>query len=271
SRGSDTQLGLKFGPQTPSWNRTERSTTTARCSLLRYKPDSSCTRGAVSLTCNLVPASGPNLQLVESWTANSFLPTKDTGRRSWATAENSAVKAEGQLEEGEQGGVEEHRAVAGPLPSQGEHMDAEGPVAPFRVTQVHAVGGLAVGGGRHQAQIAGAPGRALDPDQPLDVLGALHPGGERRHLEGRLGSEQIGERADVVVLECGDVAVQEFALFDGGHPNVFLPRQALAESGSGALQKTVDGRDRGVEHLGDLGGAETQDFTQDQHGALLGR
>src|SRR5699024_12573674 len=63
--------------------------TTARCSLLRYKPDSSCTRGAVSLTCNLVPASGPNLQLVESWTSNSFLPTKDTGRHPWATRRRS--------------------------------------------------------------------------------------------------------------------------------------------------------------------------------------
>src|SRR5699024_377261 len=138
SRGSDTQLGLKFGPQTPSWNRTERSTTTARCSLLRYKPDSSCTRGAVSLTCNLVPASGPNLQLVESWTSNSFLPTKDTGRHPWATSENSTVKGEGQTEEGAHGGVEAHRAVADPLLFQGEHMDAEGPVNSIRAAPVPA-------------------------------------------------------------------------------------------------------------------------------------
>jgi hypothetical protein len=45
---------------------------------------------------------------------------------------------------------------------------------------------------------------------------------------------------------------------------------SLAERGPGALQPTVDRRHRGLQQLGDLGGAPTHHLSQDQHRPLAG-
>ena len=51
------------------------------------------------------------------------------------------------------------------------------------------------------------PGHSL-PIQPADVLSALEPAGERRHVPGRLGGEQADDRVDVLAPERVDITAR---------------------------------------------------------------
>jgi hypothetical protein len=58
-------------------------------------------------------------------------------------------------------------------------------------------------------------------------------------------------------------------VFRLGQPgDVIRGRSHLAEAGTSALQRVLDGGHRHVEKPGDLGGWPRQHVAQDQHGAL---
>jgi hypothetical protein len=115
---------------------------------------------------------------------------------------------------------------------------------------------------------------------PEDVAGqesddGLPPGEprrDRRHLHLDVGSEQVDQRAGVGAGERVDVALEEgLPGLLVGLGEVVLHRSDLVQVGSRATQRAVDGRRRGVEHLGDLGRPERQHVAQRQHGALTCR
>jgi hypothetical protein len=86
------------------------------------------------------------------------------------------------------------------------------------------------------------------------------------------GPEQVHQRAGVGARERVDVALEEgLPGLLVGLGEVVLHRSDLVQVGPRATQRAVDGRRRGVQHLGDLGRPERQHVAQRQHGALTCR
>ena len=92
-----------------------------------------------------------------------------------------------------------------------EHLQVERRgSAPSVAAHVEPERRLPVGPGRHHPHVVRAA-RALRVDEPADVLGALVPPGERRHLPDRVAGQHRDDRVDVLVPEGLHVAVQHLA------------------------------------------------------------
>ena len=147
---------------------------------------------------------------------------------------------------------------------------AHGSQPPLGARPVLREAGGAVGLDREQARALAADAVALEPLP--DLTGALEPQLEGRHRERRVLLQQPGQRVHVVLLEGGDVAVEQLALLvverlDGRVGGDVV----VGDLGAGALQRGVDRGDAGVEQLGDLGRLPAQHLAQDQHRALARR
>ena len=123
-------------------------------------------------------------------------------------------------------------------------------------------------------------GTRREPRQPMpgaeapaaDVEVGLQPQLVGRHRPGGILVQQRGQCVHVVLLEGGDVAIQQCPLAvvhqsrGLGCAEVFR-----GERGARALQRAVDRRDRGAQQLGDLVGLPVEDLAQDEHGSLARR
>jgi hypothetical protein len=140
------------------------------------------------------------------------------------------------------------------------------------VAQVHARGGLAVGGGGYQPHIARPFGRAFVARQVADGLGANVPAVERRHLPDGVIGEQLLQLVDVIGLEGRDIALQQLlglGRFRRGQRLVLAGADGI-ELGACPLQQAVHRRCRGSDRVGHLGRPPLQHIAQHQHRALTG-
>jgi hypothetical protein len=163
--------------------------------------------------------------------------------------------------------VREHDVARDPAAGDREDLERVQPVPATGLRPVRGERGLPVGG-----ELPYAPARPAHLEHAAHeqavVAAPPVPQRHRRHLQDRLIGEKPDERGDVGRLERPHVPPDHRA-----HPGIVgfgdLARIAcLREGSAGPLQGAVDGRDRGPELPGDLGGTELEYLAEHQHGPL---
>ena len=122
---------------------------------------------------------------------------------------------------------------------------------------------------------SGAPRRTARSRRNAPIaIAALVLVGLGRHRQPRVVGEQGDDAVDVAGLDRVGEAADDLALALGVRQRrPFAPGrgQARLERRARAAQQAVDRRLAGLEHLGDLGGAEAEHVAQHEHRALLRR
>jgi hypothetical protein len=169
----------------------------------------------------------------------------------------------------EQRGVLEAGDEPDPVLDRDQHHDAVGAIGAVGGGQVGGQRRLPVGARGHQPNAVQSPGGGHGAKEPRDLLAAQVPQGLGRHLQDGVLGQHGGKLLEVASLPGQHEAAQDVLLLGGQRRGRAAGgRPCLSERGPGALEGAVDGRHRGLQQLGGLGGAPAQHLPQDEHGSL---
>src|SRR5262249_22978428 len=155
-----------------------------------------------------------------------------------------------------------------------EHLDSMRVAAACRVQLVGAERELAVCA---DWQVAPSPAtRERDRcEERADGGAASIPARLRRHREGGVVGEHLGDRRHVSLIPCLEVALDEIAeapVADGAQRRLLAAcGEPLVRGLTGALQEAVDGGGGGAERRGDLGWCEPENVAEQEDRSLAAR
>ena len=125
----------------------------------------------------------------------------------------------------------------------------------------------------HESEVGPATVPALAGDEPRDRLPALVLVGLWRHRQPGVIREHRDQSRRVALLHRAGEAANQFAFANRAGQRDALAitgRKARIERHANALQRALDRRFAGFEHLGDFGGAKAEHLAKHERRALAG-